>query len=398
MNYDEIRAFETTLRRAIERSDLTEAEALIRTKLEDAPDVLLQEVIDRPLDQLRIRGWDNIAADMEIARRNVPEVELAREWGAVLLGLVNRNDVAGLPIRVAFTFDAEPSDAQLNFRASYMTDEQFEAWKADSEGRIFLPKGARYQAYPSAGAPHVEGIEELRGVHDRRVDLSSDRRDAVYTAHSLAAAIVLLRFHHLVERYLARPGLPLPLPAFAYVETATWPMETNTIDYGTQATRRLKASADQYDPLATARVAPRVRAEREAALLAETREVVTVLRELDVALSLWPWWRNPEERTRFRLFADTYVYFARVAVSRTAPGEDPGLTGERLCERYAQVRLGHNARLALDEYPPSLERTSGVYKLAIAYARKFGGPRVRDALAHVPTPPETLLRTGDYGL
>ena len=84
------------------------------------------------------------------------------------------------------------------------------------------------------------------------------------------------------------------------------------------------------------RVAARVRAEREAALLAETREVVTVLRELDVALSLWPWWRNPEERMRFGLFADTYVHRALVAVTNAAPGEGLGLTGERLCERYAQ--------------------------------------------------------------
>jgi hypothetical protein len=397
LTYDEIRAFETALRKAIERSDLTEAEALIRTELARAPDVLLQEVIDRPLEELRIRDWDNIAADMEAARRRVPEAELERELGAVLLGLINRNNVAGLPLSVAFTFDAEPHDAQALFRPSYMTDAPFEAWQADFQDRIFLPEGARYKAYPSAGAPHLAGLEELRGVHDRRaVDLPSDRRDAIYTAHSLAAAIVLLRFHQLVERYLDHPGLPRRLPVFVHVETAEWPMETNTIDYGTQATRRLKASADQYDPAATARVAARVRAERKAALLAETREVVTVLRELDVALSLWPWWRQREKRTRFCLFADTYVDSARAAVARAAPGEAAGLTGERLCERFAQVRLGHEAALAL-EYPPSLERPA-VYKLAAAYARKFGGRRVREALAHVPLPPEKLLRTGDYDL
>jgi hypothetical protein len=221
LTYDEIRAFETALRKAIERSDLAEAEALIRTELARAPDVLLQEVIDRPLEELRIRDWDNIAADMEAVRRRVPEAELEREWGAVLLGLINRNNVAGLPLSVAFTFDAEPRDAQALFRPSYMTDAQFEAWQADFQDRIFLPKGARYKAYPSAGAPHLAGIEELRGVHDRRaVDLPSDRRDAIYTAHSLAAAIVLLRFHQLVERYLDHPGLPRPLPVFVHVETA----------------------------------------------------------------------------------------------------------------------------------------------------------------------------------
>jgi hypothetical protein len=396
LTYDEIRAFETALRKAIERSDLAQAEALIQTELARTPDALLQEVIDRRLDRLRIRDWDNIAADMEVARRSVPEAELDREWGAVLLGLVNRNDVAGLPITVAFTFEAEPNQAQVDFRPGYMTDEQFEAWKADAQGRVFLPKGARYKAYPSAGAPHLEGLEELRAVHDRLVDLTSDQRDAVRTAHSLAAAIVLLHFHQLVERYLAVPGLPRPLAVFAHVETAVWPMETNTIDYGTQATRRLRASADQYDPAATARIAARVRAERKAALLAETREVVTVLRELDVALALWPWWRNPEKRTHFCLLADTYVDSARAAVARAAPGKARGLTGERLCERFAQVRLGHDAALAL-QYPPSSERPA-VYKLAVAYARKFGGARVREALAHVPPPSEQLLRTGDYDL
>ena len=98
LNYREIQAFETALRKAIECSELEGAEALIRGALRDAPDALLEEVLNRPLDRLRIHDWDNIAADMEGARRSVPEPELEHEWAAVLLGLVNRNDVAGLPI------------------------------------------------------------------------------------------------------------------------------------------------------------------------------------------------------------------------------------------------------------------------------------------------------------
>ena len=45
-------------------------------RLRDAPDALLEEVLNRPLDRLRIRDWDNIAADTEGARRGVPEPEL----------------------------------------------------------------------------------------------------------------------------------------------------------------------------------------------------------------------------------------------------------------------------------------------------------------------------------
>ena len=127
-------------------------------------------------------------------------------------------------------------------RPSYMTTEQFEVWKADVQQRKFVPAGARYRAYPTAGHPRLDGLEELRDVHKRStVGLSAGQRDAVFTAQSLAAAIVLLRFHQVVEQYVDDPGLPRPLSVFAHVETAEWPMETNTIDYGTEATRLLRA-------------------------------------------------------------------------------------------------------------------------------------------------------------
>ena len=398
LNYYEIQAFETALRKAIERSELERAEALIRSALRDASDAMLEEALARPLDRLRIRDWDNIAADMEGARRSVPEPELEHEWAAVLLGLVNRNDVAGLPISVKFTFDAEPRQADVGNRPSYMTEDQFQAWKADSQGRIFVPTGPSFPAYRSAGKPCLEGLEELRSVHNRRpADFATEAgRDVVWTAQSLAAAIVLLRFHQLVERYAADPGLPRPLRVFAYVETAVRPMETNTIDYGTQATRLLTASTGRYDPTITARVAARVRAEREAALLAETRQVIAAVREFDLALSLWPSWQNREERFRFSLLTDTYLGQARAVVTRGAPDDASHLVSEALCERYAYMRLGKDAAQALDS-SASIERT-GMHRLGIAYARKFGGPKVSEALAHVPPPPEGLLRWGDYGL
>ena len=242
MTHERIRAFETALRKAVEQSDLTAAEALIRSELERAPDPLIQQLIDRALDQLAIAGWDNIALDMQTARRYVPEEKVDWDWGAVLLGLVNRNDVPGLPITVAFTFDAEPERMGAD-RPSYMTTEQFEFWRADVQQRTFPPGGARYRAYPSAGRLSLQGLEELRDVHKRStVGLKADQRDVVFTAQSLAAALVLLRFHQLVEKYVEDPGLPRPLSVFAHVETAEWPMETNTIDYGTEATRLLRAS------------------------------------------------------------------------------------------------------------------------------------------------------------
>jgi hypothetical protein len=398
LDYKEIQAFETSLRKAIEQSELRGAEALIRASLRDAPDELLQEVFDRPLDRLHIRDWDNIAADMEDARRLVPDGQLEREWAAVLLGLINRNDVAGLPISVKFTFVAEPQRVNVGDRPTYMTEAQFEAWKADNQDRIFLPNSPSFPAYRSASRPYLQGLEELRRVHDRGpAEFSAETgRDAVLTARSIAAAIVLLRFHQLVERYAKDPGLPQPLRMFAYVDTAIRPMETNTIDYGTQATRLLTASTRHYDPPATARVADRVRAEREAALLAETRQLIAAVREFHLALSLWPSWQNREERFRFSLLADAYLGQARAAVARGLPNEVSHLVGEKLCERFAHIRLGKNAARALSSSEP-IERT-GMHRLGIAYARKFGGPKVNEALAHVPPPPEGLLRSGDYGL
>ena len=88
---------------------------------------------------------------MEGARRSVPEPELEREWAAVLLGLINRNDVAGLPISVKFTFDAEPRRANVGNRPSYMTDDQF----AGVEGR---QPGPDFPAH----RPVISGLSQRR--------------------------------------------------------------------------------------------------------------------------------------------------------------------------------------------------------------------------------------------
>ena len=397
MTYEEIQQFERKLQRAIEHCDLARAEALVRAELLRSPDELIQAIIDRPVDELSIEGWDNIAADMAIARERLPTDKLDAPWAAVLIGLINRNDVEGLPLTVAFVLDATPYVPDVDSRPSYMSDDQFEAWKAEVSERTFLPSAQRHSAYPSAGQPRIVGLDALRAVHARASANvhSRDEQYAVWSAQSIAAAIVLLRFHQLVERYVQDPGLPEPLPVFAHVETAVWPMETGTIDYGTQATRKLMAAADHYDPIVTERIAARVRAEREAAWLEETREVIAAIRELELAWSLWPWWRNREERFRFKLYVESYLGSAQAAVERAAPGRGTRLKGEQLCEAFARLRLGDRAGDAL-EVPPA-DRPA-MHKLSIAYARKFGGPKIDQALSHVPPPPEALLRTGDYGL
>lgn len=173
-------------------------------------------------------------------------------------------------------------------------------------------------------------------------------------------------------------------------------METNTIDFGTQATRVLRARAARYDTAGARELAEKVLVEQRAALLAEVRGTVTAMRELDLAMSLWPRRINPEERRRFFLVADGCLGSARAAVAHATPGAAPDSTVEALCRRYAEVRLGRDAHLALEPARPG-ERTA-MHCLSIAFARRFGGAEVTAALAHVPPPPEALLRTGEFGL
>ena len=108
LNYKEIQAFETALRKAIEQSKLQAAEALIRASVRDDPDELLREVLDRPLDRLHIRDWNNIGAELlrfhQLVERYVEDPGLPR------------------PLRVFVRGNCRPADGDEHHRLRHSGD------------------------------------------------------------------------------------------------------------------------------------------------------------------------------------------------------------------------------------------------------------------------------------
>ncbi len=200
---------------------------------------LLLEAISQPQEDIVIEGWDGIAADMVAARDRLSVEQRDLAWRSVILALVYRNDYADIFITPTFALSAKMDRSILESRSGLMSDEQHRHWLAANQDQATLPPHPHYRAYSKSGRTRLTGLEQLRAVQCWTVE-GEDWKSlsaAIQTARMLAAAIVLLRFCQAAEQYLAHPGLPGNLPAFLTVDMASWPMETNTIDYCIHAVR-----------------------------------------------------------------------------------------------------------------------------------------------------------------
>ena len=242
MTGEQVRDFERRLRRTIEQRPLEESEDMLRQAIAALGTPLLLEAINQPQEEITIEGWDGIAADMAAARDKLPPEHRDEPWRSVILALVYRNDYADIFIRPSFALSAEMDRRPLERPAGLTSEEQHQQWLTSQRDLSTLPPQPHYEAYSTRDRMRLSGLQRLREVQCWTVESEDWKRlsAAIHTVRVLAAGIVLLRFCQTAERYLAAFGLPDKLPAFLTVDMATWPMETNTIDYCIYAVRRVE--------------------------------------------------------------------------------------------------------------------------------------------------------------
>ena len=292
-------AFEKSLRNLIEGGSFGAAEEFVRKAAIGEPDLL--EAFEASRDAAAIEGWASIAADMEDAKRYLRPDDRDNDWQAVFAGLVNHSGHDALFVQVAFGLDARPHRYEPT-KPSFMTDEQFAEHKREVADRIFLPRGRPYRnSFEQPGLP-ISGLDGLLLIEREGNPEIGDR--PAWDRHSkriaISAGAILLRFHQLLDRYAADPGLPRPLPLFVHVARVEWPMEVGIYEYGTDATRLLHPASGHFDHEEGAHILADRHRERAEAYCRETRQMIAELREREEAVRLWPWWLHPLARATFR--------------------------------------------------------------------------------------------------
>jgi hypothetical protein len=272
-----------------------------------------------------------------------------------------------------------------------MSDAQFEEYRRDVEARTFLPAGRRYRADHALGGLRLTGLDDLFDIEHAHIadEATPPERDRHRWKQTLAAAAILLRFHQLVERYAADPGLPRPMPLFAHVATIGGPREQDEFDFGTTATRLLQARSDRFDHAGVRLIRERRAAERDEAYLSDTRRIICELREKQQALALWPLWVNPLRRMLFSGFVRHDRKAARQAMKRMHGVDVDAARGEALYRIIAHARHPGEPEKALQPIEPAA--FTDLHKVSIAYARRFGGKALVDRFAGHPEPPPGLF-------
>jgi hypothetical protein len=349
-------AFANELRTLIETGALHGAEALVRDVVRQADHVELATELERDLGELTIEGWPAIAADMADARRQLPKRFAESEWQAVFIGLVHDTDTNGPHARIAFGFDAEPA-------------------------RETVTAGNGDPGLPIRGLERLDAIQREKRGDKADGDSSRHRQKQV-----LAAAIILLRFHQLVDRYAAEQGLPRPMALFVHVEHLSWPRKA---EFGIEATRKLNVSAERFPHAGGAAILEERKSKRRAAYLKDTRRIITELREKDELLDLWPRWRGVLKRAKLSDFVRKELELTRGAIGGMCQVDLSRVKGEALYRAIAVARHPDDPEPALEPLEP--DDRHALQLVVIAFAKKFGGERVEKRFADYTAAPEWAL-------
>lgn len=340
--------------------------------------------LDRPADEVRIEGWDTIGARMEDAKRYLHGDNKGREWRAVILGLRNDTGVKGLHVQTLFSLSDEarsrlpPSDFLSDLQVRQQ--ERMLATQARPPDTDLVTMDT---------APlRLTGLDDLYALEVGQSGEWSERRACM---QDLAAAAVLLRFHQAVERHATTDGLPSALPLYATVNQVSRPMEVNAFNFGEVARRRLMPVVCDFAARTADLVAEATRA-REAEFIRDTRRLVSQMREADAVLAHWPVWHNPFRRHGFAEQVQIEQKLTRDALRRMHGTDAAGISGEALVRLLVGARHGKVTADLLEDLP--VEDRSELHQIRMAYAKKFGGRRVRAYLLAHPDRPAILDEIG----
>ena len=362
-------SFEAQLRTLIEAGRLGEAEALIADAVIASGDNVLRVALDAPLETMRIQNWPAIGTAIQMQNWRLPVSDSGWKLARVHIGLSNHTGVAMPEAEVTLGFLPRPAPADGEAAATSRDEREHMVGYAIPRLRI-------------SGLERAWEAQATRGDSDT----TPEQGAAIWHRQTLAAAIILLRFHQLVARHAVSPGLPRPLEIVAKVASVTWPMEQGIYEYGTTATRLLHASTENFDHLAAEESARAFEHDLRADRLRDTRRAICELREKQEAVELWPWWKSPVKRHQFCEFVEGERALALEALSKVHGTDFHNATGEEVYRMIADARHPGLAEPALEALPA--DDRSDLHTLALGYARRFGGAAVRKRFAGYTLPPE----------
>lgn len=378
------RHFRRRLRMLIGTGQFARAEQLVRLVSAKLESVQVIAALDRPADLVRVEGWDTIGARMEAARRCLQDENKRREWRAVILGLRNDTGVKGLGVETRFALSDEARTWSVsNDFFSDLKVRQLERLQATQarlpDSDLITMEGA---------ALRLVGLDDLYALEVDRTQPWSERRACIV---DVAAAAILLRFHQAVERHSMADGLPTALPLYATVYQVSRPMESNDTNFGEVATRRLRPVVGDF-AARTAKLVAEAKQAREADFVHDTRRFISEMRERDAVLARWPVWHNPFKRQGFAEQVRTEQRLTRDAL-RSVHGIDVAhASGEALMRLLIEARHGEVTPKLLESLPA--QDRSELHQINMAYAKKFGGRRVRAYLVAHPDHPPVLDEIG----
>jgi hypothetical protein len=386
MSQRQIDAFERRLRMFIGLGRMDKAERLIRAMATHLAERDVLAALDRPLSSFAIEGWETIEAEMEDARRSLPEERQSDPWQAVLVGLRNHSGVDSPRIQIGFTLDGTPEDV-TRFLLKPEDQYQRERWIRERATQVTLPGEPHHhspQFLPGLALTGLDDMFALENAYLQATSLDEER----WCRLRLPAAVILLRFHQTVERYSVDPGLPSAMQLFAYVEHVDWPMETNTYEFSTRATRLLSACGNRFDHATTKRVLESRRAAEAEQFRNETIRRVCELRELREALQLWPVWLRPFSRSFFADHVALTFKLTRDALQRMHGIDASYASDDELYRLYATAR--HPGEIVDLMTPLRPNDRSELHQMKIAFAKRFGGRKVRARFLEHPDRPAIL--------
>ena len=232
MDYLSQSAFYKKLRALIESADFDGAERWIADGIAAANDADLRAALKAPLEAMHIEKWHSIGNSIKIGNWRLPPSERGWMLSRVYVGLLNHSGLEAPLAEVKFGFlpCPPPNDPSTNVCE---TDER--EYKVNYVVPMLCVSGLELAWMAQMKRP----------CHDETQDQMSER----WRRQTLAAAIILLRFHQLIERYAARPNFPRQVDIVAHVAHVDWPMEQGIYVYGTDATRHLQSNDPQMDGL-----------------------------------------------------------------------------------------------------------------------------------------------------
>lgn len=162
-------------------------------------------------------------------------------------------------------------------------------------------------------------------------------------------------------------------------------------NFGEVATRRLSPVVGNFEARTAALVAEAKQA-REAEFVHDTRHVISQMREREAVLARWPVWHNPIKRHGFAEQVQREQRLTRSALQRIHGIEAGNADGETLIRLLVEARHGKVTPELLADLPA--QDRSELHQISMAYAKMFGGRRVRAYLIAHPDRPAIVDEIG----